>query len=71
MKRSDVAKKAWETRRAKQVKDPEKERARQAEEDIKSELQEALRSLGEIVMDEEPEELQKQKIQGGKENGNV
>jgi hypothetical protein len=55
MTRSDVAKKAWETRRGKQVKDPEKERAHQAEKDIKSELSEVLRSLNEIVIEEEPE----------------
>jgi hypothetical protein len=52
----EAALKAWETRRGRQVKDPEKERAHKAEEDIKSELQEALRSLGEIVMDQEPED---------------
>ena len=38
---------------------------------LKLELIEVLRLLGEIVMEGEPEELQKQKIQGGKENGIV
>ncbi|MGO8990399.1 MAG: hypothetical protein ACLQGU_03950 [bacterium] len=53
----EAALKAWETRRGKQFKDPEKEQAHQAEEDIKLELVEALRSLNEIVMEEEPEDL--------------
>ena len=53
----EAALKAWETRRGKQVKDPEKERTLQPEEDIKLELVEALRSLNEIVMEEEPEDL--------------
>ena len=53
----EAALKAWETRRGKQVKDPEKERSRQAEKDMNmAMLSEALRSLDEIVIDEEPED---------------
>lgn len=54
----EAALKAWATRRGKQVKDPKKERARQAGKDIKSDmLSEALRSLNEVVIDEEPEDM--------------
>jgi hypothetical protein len=54
----EAALKAWATRIGKQVKDPEKERAHQAGKDIESAmLSEALRSLNEIVVDEEPEDL--------------
>ena len=53
----EVALRAWATRRGKQIKDPEKDRAHQAEKDIKSGmLSGALRSLNEVVMDEEPED---------------
>jgi len=53
----EAALKALEIRRGNQVKDPEKERAHQEGKDIKSDmLSEALRSLNEIVMEEEPED---------------